>query len=121
MLVEGDSQTPEEGAEFQVYLTSAGSYAEAGAAEKDYLITDADGKAVSKSLPYGSYTVHQVKGKDGYQIAATDKTVSILTDDSIVSVAFENKKMEIGTKASGAEGEKVMNVATDITIVDTVS
>ena len=29
--------------------------------------------------------------------------------------------MEIGTKASGTEGKKVMNVATDITIVDTVS
>ena len=55
---------PEANAEFQIYLTSAGSYEKAKAAEKDYLKTNADGYAKSKDLPYGTYIVHQVKGAD---------------------------------------------------------
>lgn len=52
----------EQGAEYQVYLKSAGSYANAKDTERDYLVTGADGKATTKDLPYGTYTLHQVKG-----------------------------------------------------------
>lgn len=55
-------ETPEEGATFEVYLTSAGSFEAARDSEKDVLICDADGFAMSKKLPYGVYTVHQTAG-----------------------------------------------------------
>ena len=51
----------EKGAEFEVYLKSAGSYANAKDSEKDYLITDENGFAATKLMPYGVYTVHQTK------------------------------------------------------------
>ena len=53
---------PEKGAEFRVYLASAGSYEMAKATERDVLITDDDGYAKTKKLPYGTYIVHQTKG-----------------------------------------------------------
>ena len=58
-------ETPEEGAEFQVYLKSAGSYDAADPDERDTLTCDADGFAQSKMLPYGEYVVEQTKGWDG--------------------------------------------------------
>lgn len=58
-------ETPEEGAEFQVYLKSAGSYDAADPDERDILTCDADGFAQSKKLPYGEYVVEQIKGWDG--------------------------------------------------------
>lgn len=51
----------EMGAEFEIYLKSAGSYDNAKDSEKDYLITDENGFAESKFMPYGVYTVHQTK------------------------------------------------------------
>ena len=58
-------ETPEPEAEFQVYLKSAGSFANAKASEKAVLDCDNDGFAQATSLPYGVYTVHQTKGKEG--------------------------------------------------------
>ena len=58
-------ETPEEGAEFQIYLKSAGSYDAADPDERDILTCDADGFAQSKKLPYGEYVVEQIKGWDG--------------------------------------------------------
>lgn len=51
----------ESGAEFEVYLKSAGGYDKAKETERDYLITDGKGYAETKELPYGTYTVHQTK------------------------------------------------------------
>lgn len=58
-------EQPEAGAEFQVYLASAGSYENAKASERDILLTDSYGFAQSKSLPYGLYVVHQTAGAEG--------------------------------------------------------
>lgn len=58
-------ETPEEGAEFTIYLKSAGSYEAADPDERDILTCDADGFAQSKKLPYGEYVVEQTKGWDG--------------------------------------------------------
>ena len=58
-------ETPEEEAEFQIYLKSAGSYDAADPDERDILTCDADGFAQSKKLPYGEYVVEQTKGWDG--------------------------------------------------------
>ena len=56
---------PEVGAEFQLFLKSAGSYEKAEDSERDLLVCDEHGFARSKDLPYGLYTVVQTKGKEG--------------------------------------------------------
>lgn len=60
---DGETQieTPEAGAEFQVFLKSSGSYETAKESERDILVCDAFGFAESKDLPYGIYT----RPKDG--------------------------------------------------------
>jgi uncharacterized surface anchored protein len=58
-------ETPEPEAEFQVFLKSSGSYDKADKDERDILDCNEDGYAKSKDLPYGVYTVHQTKGKEG--------------------------------------------------------
>ncbi|WP_343286701.1 DUF3848 domain-containing protein [Flavonifractor sp. An91] len=51
---DGETQieTPESGAEFQVFLKSAGSYENARESERDVLVCDENGFAQSKKLPY---------------------------------------------------------------------
>lgn len=61
-------ETPEKGAEFQIYLKSSGSFAKAKDTEKDTIVCDEDGFASSKLLPYGVYTVHQSKGWSGREL-----------------------------------------------------
>ena len=63
-------EKPEADAVFKVYLKSAGSYEAARKFERDTFTTDRNGKAQTKLLPYGIYTVEQVKGKKGYAIKA---------------------------------------------------
>ena len=58
-------ETPEEGATFQLFLKSAGSFDKAKDSERDALICDEKGYAKSKKLPYGTYTVHQTYGWEG--------------------------------------------------------
>ena len=67
---DGETQleTPEAGAEFEVYLKKSGSYENAKETEHDYLVCDENGFAQTKDLPYGIYTVHQVKGWDGREL-----------------------------------------------------
>ena len=55
-------ETPEEGATFEIFLASAGSYENARESERDILVCDEDGFAKSKDLPYGRYTVRQTSG-----------------------------------------------------------
>jgi len=61
-------ETPEEGAEFELYLKKAGSYGNARAFERDYLVTNRYGYAKTKLLPYGLYVLKQVKGKVGHAL-----------------------------------------------------
>ena len=61
-------ETPEEGAEFELYLKKAGSYGNARAFERDYLVTNKYGYAKTNLLPYGLYVLKQVKGKAGYAL-----------------------------------------------------
>lgn len=61
-------ETPEEGAEFELYLKKAGSYGNARAFERDYLVTNKYGYAKTKLLPYGLYVLKQVKGKAGHAL-----------------------------------------------------
>ncbi len=57
-------ETPEVGAEFDIYLKSAGSFENAKDSERDHLICDENGFAQTKMLPYGVYVVHQTVGWD---------------------------------------------------------
>ena len=67
---DGETQieTPETGAEFEVFLKSSGSYEAAKESERDYLVCDENGFAETKELPYGIYTVRQTKGWDGKEL-----------------------------------------------------
>lgn len=61
-------ETPEEGAEFEVYLKSAGSYGNADPDERDVIVCDENGFSQTKDMPYGIYTVHQTKGWEGREL-----------------------------------------------------
>lgn len=61
-------ETPEKGAEFEVYLKKSGSYENAKESERDILVCDENGFAQSKDLPYGIYTVKQTKGWYGKEM-----------------------------------------------------
>lgn len=63
-----DIDTPEEGAEFELFLRSAGSYAAAKDSERDILTCDEYGFAESKPLPFGGYRLHQTKGWPGREM-----------------------------------------------------
>ena len=63
-------ETPEPGAVFQIYLKTAGSYDAARRYERDTITTDQYGKAKTRLLPYGIYTVQQTKAKKGFAIKA---------------------------------------------------
>lgn len=67
---DGETQieTPEIGAQFEVFLKSAGSYEGAKETERDILECDENGFAQTKDLPYGIYTVRQTKGWDGREL-----------------------------------------------------
>ena len=61
-------ETPEKGAEFEVYLKAAVSYENAKETERDILVCDENGFAETKDLPYGTYTVRQTKGWEGKEL-----------------------------------------------------
>ena len=61
-------ETPEAGAQFQIYLKASGSYDAADPDERDVLVCGDDGFAQSKALPYGEYVVEQTKGWDGREL-----------------------------------------------------
>lgn len=67
---DGETQieTPEAGAEFEVFLKASGSYKAAKESERDILVCDEFGFAETKDLPYGIYTVKQIKGWDGKEL-----------------------------------------------------
>lgn len=84
-----DDLAEEQGAEFDVYLKSAGSYDAAKETERDHITTGADGMAITKDLPYGTYVVHQTKGGNGRQLVA-DFDVSISEDGKVYSYDLVN-------------------------------
>ena len=92
---DGETQieTPEKGAEFQVYLKSAGSFVNADKDERDTIVCDQDGFASTKLLPYGVYTVHQTKGWAGRELI-TDFDVFINTDGKTYKFLINNKNFE---------------------------
>lgn len=84
-----DNLAEEQGAEFDVYLKSAGSFDAAKETERDHITTGADGMATTKDLPYGTYVVHQTKGGNGRQLVS-DFDVSISEDGKVYSYDLVN-------------------------------
>lgn len=103
---DGETQleTPEAGAEFAVFLKAAGSYDSAKASERDYLICDENGYAITKDLPYGIYTVHQTKGWDGRELLA-DFDVYISKDGQTYRYLANNRNFESYIKIVKVDAE----------------
>lgn len=86
-------ETPEVGAEFEVYLKAAGSYENAGETERDILVCDENGFAETKDLPYGEYTVKQTKGWEGKEFLAPF-TVFVSEDGRVYRFLINNAPYE---------------------------
>ena len=97
-------ETPEVGAEFEVYLKSSGSYANAKDSEKDYLVCDENGFAQTKDMPYGIYTVHQTVGWEGTEFIA-DFDVNISESGQTYRYLINNAKFESYIKIVKVDSE----------------
>ena len=105
-------ETPEVGAEFEVYLKAAGSYENAKETERDILVCDEHGFAETKDLPYGEYTVRQIKGWDGKELLAPF-TVFVSEDGRVYRFLINNAPYEalIEIVKKDAETGKVIPAA----------
>lgn len=67
---DGETQieTPENGATFEIYLKSSGSFDAAEEDERDVIVCDENGFGQTKDMPYGVYTVHQTSGWEGREL-----------------------------------------------------
>ena len=97
-------ETPEKGAEFQVYLKSAGGYSKAKETERDILTCDEYGFAETKDLPYGTYTVHQTKGWNGTEFIA-DFDVFISENNKTYKYLINNASLESYVKIVKVDSE----------------
>lgn len=125
-------ETPEKGAEFEVYLKKSGSYENAKESERDILVCDENGFAQSKNLPYGIYTVKQTKGWDGKEmmkpfdvfISKNGETYRYLINNAVFKSLIEIVKKDAETgkiiPASGI-GFKVRNTDTGEYIVQHIN
>lgn len=103
-------ETAEKGAEFQIYLKSAGSFVNADKDEKDTIVCDEDGFASSKLLPYGVYTVHQTKGWDGRE-KIKDFDVFINSDGKTYKFLINNANFESYLKVVKLDKETGKQIA----------
>lgn len=97
-------ETPEKGAEFQVYLKSSGSYVKAKESERDTLVCDEYGFTETKDLPYGTYTVHQTKGWNGTEFIA-DFDVFISENNKTYKYLINNASLESYLKIVKVDSE----------------
>ena len=97
-------ETPEVGAEFEVYLKSSGSYANAVETERDYLTCDENGFAQTKDMPYGVYTVHQTVGWEGTEFIA-DFDVNISENGQTYRYLINNAEFESYVKVVKVDSE----------------
>lgn len=99
----------EEGATFQIYLKSKGSYNACSDAERATVTTNADGKA-TVTLPYGQYIVHQTKCGPKWDTIpmkdaeiTIDKDVSELKDGYTADYTNNMYKAYLGVQKVDAE------------------
>lgn len=103
---DGETQieTPETGAEFEVFLKASGSYNAAKETERDILTCDENGFAETKLLPYGVYTVHQTKGWEGRELLP-DFDVYITKDGQTYRYLANNSNFESYLKIVKVDAE----------------
>ena len=125
-------ETPEVGAEFEVYLKSAGSFENAKDSERDHLICDENGFAQTKMLPYGVYVVHQTVGWDNTEwvddfevnVCENEEDYFYIINDAVLTsyVKIVKKDAETGNIIPVAGiGFKVWNCDTESYVVQTVN
>lgn len=125
-------ETPEVGAEFEVYLKSAGSFENAKDSERDHLICDENGFAQTKMLPYGIYVVHQTVGWENTEwvddfevnVCENEEDYFYIINDAILTsyVKIVKKDAETGNIIPVAGiGFKVWNCDTESYVVQTVN
>lgn len=105
-------KTFEPDAEFEIYLTSAGSYDAAPEESRQTITTDANGYAITKRLPYGTYTVHQTKGNNKYYFV-DDMEITISENNANYHKILEDSPIEFYIKMvkKDADTGKPVNVA----------
>lgn len=106
-----DPLISEEGAVFKIWLQSAGSFNEAYDTERDIITTDSNGYAISSKLPYGTYTVEQVNGAEGYAFA-NNLTVYISKDGVTLTYNLTNPlyKSQVIVEKIDAETGKIIQI-----------
>ena len=99
-------------AEFQIYLKSAGSYDASPEDSRQTITTDANGYAITKRLPYGTYTIHQTKGNNKYYFI-DDIDVTISDNNANYHKILENTPIEFYLKMvkKDADTGNTVNVA----------
>lgn len=97
-------ETPETGAEFDIYLKNAGSYASTPSNAKDHIVCDSFGYAESKSLPYGIYTVSQTYAWPGREKIA-DFDVFISSNGMTYRYLINNANFESYLKIEKLDAE----------------
>ena len=97
-------ETPENGAEFEVYLKSSGSFEKADKDERDTIACDENGFAQTKDMPYGVYTVHQTKGWEGRELMK-DFDVFISQDGQTYRYLINNANFESYIKVVKKDAE----------------
>ena len=97
-------ETPENGAEFEVYLKSSGSFEKADKDERDTIVCDENGFAQTKDMPYGVYTVHQTKGWEGRELMK-DFDVFISQDRQTYRYLINNANFESYIKVVKVDAE----------------
>ena len=97
-------ETPENGAEFEVYLKSSGSFEKADKDERDTIVCDENGFAQTKDMPYGVYTVHQTKGWEGRELMK-DFDVFMSQDGQTYRYLINNANFESYIKVVKVDAE----------------
>ncbi len=124
-------ETPEVGAEFDIYLKSAGSFENAKDSERDHLICDENGFAQTKMLPYGIYVVHQTVGWDNTEwvddfevnVCENEEDYFYIINDAVLTsyVKIVKKDAETGNIIPVAGiGFKVWNCDTESYVVQEI-
>ncbi len=97
-------ETPENGATFEIYLKSFGSFDAAEEDERDVIVCDENGFGQTKNMPYGVYTVHQTSGWEGRELMK-DFDVFISQDGQTYRYLINNANFESYIKVVKVDAE----------------
>ena len=102
-------ETPENGATFEIYLKSSGSFDAAEEDERDVIVCDENGFGQTKDMPYGVYTVHQTSGWEGRELM-DDFDVFISQNGQTYRYLINNANFESYIKVVKVDAESGKNI-----------